>query len=81
MRLPIKLFAAAKQLAGTDCLEVEVPDGATVAQVRTALLIACPALQPMLGHVKFAVDNEYVSDSATIGSGTEIACIPPVSGG
>ena len=38
MMVRVKLFAAARELAGGDEVAVEVPDGATVADVRQALV-------------------------------------------
>jgi molybdopterin converting factor small subunit len=54
---------------------------ATIADVRSALAEECPALQPLLKHFLFAVDAEFATDLTPISSSSEIACIPPVSGG
>lgn len=81
MKIEVKLFAGAKEFAGTESVEVELPEHATIADVRRALLERFPAAQPLLRHAMFALNMEYVSDSSMIMSGVEVACIPPVSGG
>jgi len=81
MILSIKLFAVAKQAAGRDIVSLELPEPATVADLRVALVAAIPALAPAVRHLKFAVDAEYAADDRALTSTDEIACIPPVSGG
>ena len=77
----VKLFAAAKSLAGAD--EVRVPLGhpARIAELREALCKEFPQLSVIVGKSAFAVDNCYVSNEHVLKEGCEIACIPPVSGG
>jgi len=81
MNVTVKLFAAARDLAGGDQLAVELPSGATVGELREQMQVACPALGPLLAHAMFAVDATYATDKTYIPAGAEIACIPPVSGG
>jgi molybdopterin synthase sulfur carrier subunit len=81
MKVRVKLFAVAKQAAGAESIELEVPPNAVVADVRNALLAAVPALAPAARHLLFAVDAEYARDLMPIDDAKEIACIPPVSGG
>jgi molybdopterin converting factor subunit 1 len=81
MKVTVKLFAAARDLAGGDQLAVELPGGATIGELRKRLRQECPSLGPLLAHAMFAVDATYVSDDAPISPHAEIACIPPVSGG
>lgn len=81
MRVTVKLFAAARELAGADELAVELPAQATVGELRAKLASDCPALAPLLEHVLFAVDEAYGTDATYLRAGAEIACIPPVSGG
>jgi molybdopterin synthase catalytic subunit/molybdopterin synthase sulfur carrier subunit len=60
----VRLFAAARQAAGRDCLEVQLPDGATVARLRCQLAVDVPRLSALLRHMMFAVDARYVADDA-----------------
>ena len=77
-RMPVKLlaFAQTRDLLGfheraIDCAPGETP--------RTILARLAPALD--LAALRVAVDGEYCDWDAPIGAATEIALIPPVSGG
>jgi len=81
MKVVVQLFAGARELAGQQQIEVELDASANVGTLRTALLAQCPALGPLLPHALFAVDTDYATDETTLAESSEIACIPPVSGG
>jgi molybdopterin synthase catalytic subunit len=75
------LFAGVRQRIGAPSLEIELPDQATVAQLRAVLLHARPELGESLAHCRIALDQEFAADADVIAPGSEIALIPPVSGG
>lgn len=77
----VKLFAVVKQVAGADAVELELPDAATVADLRRALLSKLPALDGLSNLLLFAVNGEYAGDQTKLPPAAEVACIPPVSGG
>jgi molybdopterin converting factor subunit 1 len=81
MTVRVRLFARARDLAGADLVSVELPAGATVADVRTALGEAYPALGPLLLRSAVAVDEEFAGDDAIVPAEVEVALLPPVSGG
>jgi molybdopterin converting factor subunit 1 len=81
MKVRVKLFAIARELAGLATVEVELEEPATVQALRTALARQIPALAGVLPGVVFAVDAHYVKDNARLSEDSESACIPPVSGG
>ncbi len=81
MNIEVKMFAAARQIAGAETVTVELPDDSRVADLRQALAERFPDAQPVLNHAMFAIDMEYVSDNVALSPTAEIACIPPVSGG
>lgn len=81
MNFEVKLFAGAKEIAGKGLVVVSLEAGATVADLRIALVRSVPALQETIQHVKFAVNHDYADDDTSLSPDSEIACIPPVSGG
>jgi molybdopterin converting factor small subunit len=81
MKLDIRLFAVARQLAGAEHVAVELAEGATIADLRHVLADQFPALSPLLPQMLFAVGNDYVPDNFRLAPGADLACIPPVSGG
>jgi molybdopterin converting factor small subunit len=52
-----------------------------VAALRQSLAHQYPALGELSRHLRFSVDAEYVADATPISESSEVACIPPVSGG
>ena len=81
MRLHLRFFAAAADAAAARTLEWEVPDGATVADLRRTLAERLPALSRLAPLVLVAVNREYVPPDHPLREGDEVALIPPVSGG
>ena len=76
MQVSIRLFAGLRERAGTGARELELPDGATVADVWEALQLGD---QPP--GLLYAVNRRYAAADAELGDGDEVALIPPVSGG
>lgn len=83
MLLQVRLFAVLRERAGRDSLEIELSEGATVADALRALADASEALGEALEAmpVVMAVNRLYVGEEETLAPGDELALIPPVSGG
>jgi MoaE-MoaD fusion protein len=81
MNVRIKLFATLKDRAGSNHVEIDLPDDATVAILLDRLALAQPKLAPSLPTSLVAVNQEFAFGSTLIRSGDEIALFPPVSGG
>jgi molybdopterin converting factor small subunit len=81
MIVRVRLFAAARQLAGQDIIEVSLADGRTIAALRTAMFSQYPSLAPLARAAMFSVGAEYADDATQLAEGADVACIPPVSGG
>ena len=81
MRITVRLFARARDLAGGPTVVVELPESANVFDLRAALLQLKPEFQPLAASLLVAVGGEYASDSVTISPGADVAVFPPVSGG
>ena len=81
MIVRVKLFAVAKELAGRDELTLELPSGATIADLRQAAIAKVPALAKIIPHSLWALDTSYAADGTPINENSELALIPPVSGG
>jgi molybdopterin converting factor subunit 1 len=83
MLLQVRLFAVLRERAGRDSLEIELAEGATVAEALRALAAANEPLGEALEAmpVVMAVNRTYASEEQTLSPGDELALIPPVSGG
>ena len=81
MRIQVRLFARARDLTGVDKLTLDLPEGATVGQLRRRLADEHPAVAGLLERSALAVDDEFAGDDKTLPAGAEVALLPPVSGG
>lgn len=81
MQIRVQLFAVARQLQGADTVELQLPENATIGDLKAAIPTQAPRLAGLLGQLKFAVNEDYASDHTRIEPGAAVACIPPVSGG
>ena len=81
MLVHVRLFARARDLAAADVLHIELPDGATVADLRCRLAADHPPLAALLERSALAVEDEFAADSLVLSTDTEVALLPPVSGG
>lgn len=77
----VKMFARTRDLAGAEEISLDLADGARVSDLRKSLAAKCPALSSLLDHCAIAVDNEFVHENTQLQSESEIALLPPVSGG
>ena len=75
----VRLFARARDLAGADHVTVDLPDGATVADLRRRLGETHPRLADLLARSALAVADEFAADALVLPPAAEIALLPPVS--
>lgn len=76
MRITVRLFAALRERAGWSQRDLELPDGAVLADVWAALDLG--EEPPGLAYAR---NREYAARDAAIREDDEVAVIPPVSGG
>ncbi len=82
MKVQVRLFARARELAGRDALDFDLAPGATVADLRLRLEAQYPVLAEILRASVLAVGDDFAEAADTvIPPGTEVAVLPPVSGG
>jgi molybdopterin converting factor subunit 1 len=81
MKVNVKLFAGARELAGCSEIDVELPSDADVGQLRRALTASAPQLAPLAQRSMISVNSQYANDASSVHESDEIALIPPVSGG
>jgi molybdopterin converting factor subunit 1 len=81
MIVQILLFARARDLAESDMLTVDLPEGATVADLRRRVAETYPALGEFLPRYAIAVAEEFAANETKLLPDAPVAVIPPVSGG
>jgi molybdopterin synthase catalytic subunit len=82
MIVRVRLFAILRERAGREQVELELAEGATVAEA-IAAVGSLPGLGDVVGRlpVRMAVNRDYATEETTLAAGDELALIPPVSGG
>ncbi len=74
-------FAAYRELLGRSELDVDLPDGATVADLVDRLRLQGAPFDALPPRPTVAVNRTYAPLSAALAPGDEVAFIPPVAGG
>lgn len=82
MNVEVRLFAVLRERAGRERVELELPDGATVADALHALA-RVRGLEGVLERlpVQLAVNRDYADPDTRLRARDELALIPPLSGG
>lgn len=76
MKVRIQLFATLRERAGTDQVELDLPEQSRVRDALELLRTITSGLP-----VVMAVNREYADEDVVLSAGDELALIPPVSGG
>jgi molybdopterin converting factor subunit 1 len=79
--IKVLFFGAAADRAGTRETELDVRDGATLAEIWPLIVERYAELAPMRDTLAFAVNSEYARGNDAVSHGDEVALLPPVSGG
>jgi molybdopterin synthase catalytic subunit len=81
MRIRLLAFATARDALGRGELELEVPGGTTVADLAPLLQAEYPDLAPLWSRLAVAVDGDLAQPQKELHEDSEVALLPPVSGG
>jgi MoaE-MoaD fusion protein len=81
MNHEVLLFARFRELAGAASIQLTLPVGATVAELKRVIAKRWPPMAELVERCAVAVNGEYADLGQSIEADDEIALIPPVSGG
>jgi len=81
MRIRVLYFGILRDIAACDSEEVELQDGATVADLLANRRARYVRLQQFDNSLAVAVNEEYARATSTLSDHDEVALLPPVSGG
>ena len=79
MQVRVLPFGALKDSLGPLAVAVELPEGATVAELMAHLARRFPAVN--LRGIAVSLNAEYATSAQTLCEGDEVGLLPPVSGG
>ena len=80
MQITIIGFGIAKDILGANSIQLDVAEGASVAQLKVSLFEQFPEFEK-LRSLAIAVNSEYAQDELSLSVQDDIVLIPPVSGG
>lgn len=81
MHVTVLFFAQARERAGSHRVALELPDGSRVADALDAVRRAHPGIAELETHLAIAVDGQLARGDSALQEGSELALLPPVSGG
>ena len=81
MKIRVVAFATAAEALGGPELALDLPAESTLGELRRELAARSPALAARMKTIAIAVDGELANDTHALADGSEVALLPPVSGG
>ncbi|MEW5868953.1 MAG: molybdenum cofactor biosynthesis protein MoaE [Chloroflexota bacterium] len=81
MKARVLFFATFRDRVGARAIEMELPDGSRVAELKTRLQVQYPVLAELMSSALVSVNREFAFNEDVLAEGAEVAIFPPVSGG
>ena len=81
MTVKLLFFGVLSELILPGPIEMELSEGATVADARQRVLNGHPNAKAAAATAMVAVNQRYSNDETLLADGDEVAFLPPVSGG
>jgi len=81
MKIRLLAFASAADALGTGEMEMELPEGSRISDLRQRLDRDHPGIAPLWSRLAVALDGRIVPTDTLLKDGAEVALLPPVSGG
>lgn len=81
MELTVRFFALYRERVGRSLCPLELPEGATVADLTAEVRRRFPMLAPARVKIVVAVNADYAGPEVILRQGDDVCLIPPVSGG
>ncbi|HEX9018644.1 MAG TPA: molybdenum cofactor biosynthesis protein MoaE [Anaerolineaceae bacterium] len=81
LTIRLLFFATLKERTGQSRVELSLPDGSTVADLKAQVMQRFPAISPLLSHTLISVNQKFAFDEDVVPDCSEVALFPPVSGG
>jgi len=81
MKIHLQYFSRLRDLFGHSTTELDIPDGAKVADLLEQIYSRTPALRDWDKSILVAAGVEFVGRNYVLKPGDEISVMPPVQGG
>ncbi len=77
----VRYFAAARDRAGVDSEQLDVPVATTIGELRALLVERHPPLARLLPICKMGCNDEFADNAQELQSGDDVLVLPPSAGG
>ncbi len=81
MKIRVVAFATASDILGREAVELTLPEGAHLSDLKAELLGRHGELERLWDRLAIAVDGTLARSDRPLADGCEVALLPPVSGG
>ncbi len=81
MKIEVRFFALYRERAGCSKTSLDLPAGATVADLTAEVRRRHPGLAPPEVSIVVAVNTDYAEPDTVLNELDDVCLIPPVSGG
>lgn len=81
MKVRVQFFSRLRDLAGTQAMDLEVPDRTTAAALLETLYVKIPALRDWDKSILVASGVEFVRRDYVVKPSDDLSIMPPVQGG
>ncbi len=81
MKSKVFFFAKLKEIVGSSEMEIEIPEGSRVQDLKSSLMDQYPPLKDYSNIIIVSINQDFAVDDDVIPDNAEIALFPPVSGG
>jgi MoaD family protein len=81
MNVHVQFYAQLRDLAGVSKVDLDLPQGATVAELIERIYALKPALRTHDKSILVGAGVDFVGRDRVLNDGDEIAIMPPVQGG
>jgi molybdopterin converting factor small subunit len=80
-RISVKLFYHLKDKAGTNLIDLELPEESTIKELKIKLIQDHPALQSQLDNIMTLINQKIAVDEDIIPMNAQVSFLTPIGGG
>ena len=80
-KITINLYYHLKDKAGTNKINLEIPENSTIKELKVLLIHDYPALQSQLDNIMMLINQKIVVDEDKIPQNAQVSFLTPIGGG
>jgi sulfur-carrier protein len=79
--ITVNLFYHLKERAGTNKIQIEIPDFTSMKELKQILISKYPALESQLDNILMLINQKIALDEDMITDGAQVSFLTPIGGG